>query len=146
MGGSVKVATKRADELYVHELCLRAQELEQRYRDQQARRLVAGLKQAGSAGNADCRASLCTPFFTQQDVYVEDMIHRNPGDASTLAPMEQPFAIAHQWVAEEASGEGRGLDSSSFTRVVVGDLKPDVLAQIMDDVEGAIICQELAHL
>eukprot|EP00887_Chlorella_sp_A99_P005757 scaffold1.g5757.t1 len=112
MGGSVKVTTKRADELYVHELCLRAEELEQRYRD-------------------------------QQDVYVEDMVHRNPGDASTLAPHEQPFAATRAWVAGEADVSSAG---GSFTRVVVGDLKPDVLRQIMDDEKGAVICQELAHL
>lgn len=83
---------------------------------------------------------------------MEDMIHRNPADASTLAPHELPFAVTHQWVAEEAPGQaalGSGTGSSgsgSFTRVVVGDLKPDVLSQIMDDEEGAVICQELAHL
>ena len=35
MGSAVKVASKRADEPYVHELCLVAEDLEQRYRNQE---------------------------------------------------------------------------------------------------------------
>lgn len=77
---------------------------------------------------------------------MEDMVHRNPADPSTLAPMEQPFAVARSWVAgereaedgDDAGGSGAG---PSFTRVVIGDLKPDVLRQIMDDEAGTHICQ-----
>ncbi len=82
-----------------------------------------------------------------QEVYVEDMVHRNPCDPSTLAPMERPFAVARSWLA----GEGEPEDSeeagsssgtgASFTRVVIGDLKLDVLRQIMDDEAGTHICQ-----
>ncbi|KAL4443930.1 hypothetical protein ABPG75_011667 [Micractinium tetrahymenae] len=120
MGSSIKVATKRAEEPYVHELCLAAADLEARY-------------------------------AAREEVYVEDMVHRNPADPSTLAPMEQPFAAARSWVAGEGEAEdggegGAGGAGPSFTRVVIGDLKPDVLRQIMDDEAGSHICQELAHL
>ncbi|PRW58303.1 Structural maintenance of chromosomes flexible hinge domain-containing 1 [Chlorella sorokiniana] len=126
MGSSIKVATKRADELYVHELCLAAADLEARY---QAR----------------------------EEVYVEDMVHRNPGDPSTLTAMEQPFSMARAWVAAEGEPDGGALGDAlggdgtagtgpSFTRVVIGDLKPDVLRQIMDGEQGGHVCQELAHL
>lgn len=77
---------------------------------------------------------------------MEDMVHRNPADASTLSPMEQPFSVARSWVAAEEGGEasGQGTEAGggpSFTRVVIGDLKPDVLRQIMDDEQGTHICQ-----
>jgi hypothetical protein len=77
-----------------------------------------------------------------QEVYVEDMVHRNPADPSTLSPAEQPFSVARTWVAaeDEEAGAGGGT-GPSFTRVVIGDLKPDVLRQIMDDEQGTHICQ-----
>ncbi len=40
MGSSIKVATKRADELYVHELCLAAADLEARYQAREVRTRV----------------------------------------------------------------------------------------------------------
>jgi len=81
-----------------------------------------------------------------QEVYVEDMVHRNPADPSTLSPAEQPFSVARAWVAAEgeeagAAWEAGGGTGPSFTRVVIGDLKPDVLRQIMDDEQGTHICQ-----
>ena len=39
-----------------------------------------------------------------QAVYEEDLIHRQPGDASTISSMEQGFAPATSWVAEEVDG------------------------------------------
>ena len=42
MGSSIKVATKRADELYVHELCLAAADLEARYQAREVRRQGGG--------------------------------------------------------------------------------------------------------
>ena len=42
MGSSIKVATKRADELYVHELRLAAADLEQRYRNREVGPWVGG--------------------------------------------------------------------------------------------------------
>jgi hypothetical protein len=76
-------------------------------------------------------------------VYAEDMVHRNPADPSTLSPAEQPFSAAHAWVAAEGEEGGGGGAGPSFTRVVIGDLKPDVLRQLMDDERGAHVCQVL---
>lgn len=81
---------------------------------------------------------------------MEDMVHRNPGDSSTLTAMEQPFSMARAWVAAEGEPDGGVLDGApggadgtgpSFTRVVIGDLKPDVLRQIMDGEQGGHVCQ-----
>ena len=69
------------------------------------------------------------------------MVHRNPGDTSTLAPMEVPFSTTRAWVAAEQGEDDSGAGSGSFTRVVIGDLKPDVLRQLMDDEEGTRIGQ-----
>jgi hypothetical protein len=99
----------------------------------------------------------------QEPVYRGDMVHRNPGDASTLSPMEHPFSVTHSWVASEAgagagTGEGEaGGDGAvggeandglgrSFTRVLIGDLKPDIMELIMGEEAGRRICQQLAHL
>lgn len=66
------------------------------------------------------------------------MLHRNPGDPSTLAPMELPFGVAKEWVEQEKTVEE---DDAGFTRVVVGNLKPEVLGQLIDDEQGQHICQ-----
>ena len=77
---------------------------------------------------------------------MEEMVHRNPGDPSTLSAVEQTFSVARAWVAAELEG-GSGADGAQggggFTRVVIGDLKPDVLRQIMEDERGGqqYICQ-----
>lgn len=118
-------------------------------------------------------------------------MHRNPGDDSTLSPVEQPFAVARTWVQQEAeeaaaggsdarwechahaaqgstmqynavqrnnarllAGQATGMDppamnspahypagEGGFTRVLIGDLKPDVLQLIMADEAGTTICQ-----
>jgi hypothetical protein len=41
-------------------------------------------------------------------VYVEDMVHRQPGDSSTLSEMERPFGVARTWLDAEATGEDAG--------------------------------------
>ena len=179
MGSSIKVATKRADELYVHELCLAAADLEARYQAREVRRQGLGDEglgcccTAGQAATAVVLVNLLPPIHaaphgcTQarpapqplpsphlrvpplQEVYVEDMVHRNPGDPSTLTAMEQPFSVARAWVAAEGEPDGGALGGAlggdgtagSFTRVVIGDLKPDVLRQIMDGEQGGHVCQ-----
>lgn len=114
MGSTVKVVTRKAEERYVHELTLAAEDLEKRYRNQEA-------------------------------VYEEDMVHRNPGDTSTLGTMEARFPVTHSWVHEEVKLNAAG-PTSGFTRVMIGDLKPQILRQLADDQGGAKICTELAHL
>ena len=79
-------------------------------------------------------------------------MHRRPGDSSTLSQMEQAFPITQQWVQAEvqapagpheglANGSGAGGDGHSFTRVVIGELKPDVLQQLADAEKGAQVCR-----
>eukprot|EP00873_Tetraselmis_striata_P016358 jgi/Tetstr1/436622/TSEL_025418.t1 len=109
MGRFVKVQTKSADSCFVHELCLRADNLEQRYRD-------------------------------GQPVYEEDLVHRNPGDASSLSELEQAVPSLRKWVQLEGEGP------SSFTRVTVGMLKDSITEMIADSDHGARLCDELAHL
>lgn len=95
-----------------------------------------------------------------QSVYEEDLVHRLPGDASTLSPTEAMFPAAHEWVAGElqqtpAQAADRVADSQelqavpsdhSFTRVVIADLKPEVLQQIADSDKYEQVCRDLAHL
>ena len=94
-----------------------------------------------------------------QSVYEEDLVHRIPGDASTLNPVEAQFPVAKDWVASELqqfpSQEERVADSQqshpsskghSFTRVIVADLKPEVLQQITDTDRYEQVCRDLAHL
>lgn len=75
-------------------------------------------------------------------VYEEEMIHREAGDASTLSQTEHCFSSTKSWVASELENM-----EASFTRVIIGDLKPEILRQMVGDGEqGPAICQELAHL
>ena len=90
-------------------------------------------------------ADLEARYRNNEAVYEEDMVHRNPGDESTLSRMEVPFTAARGWLREEVQPESCGA-SGAFTRVVIGDLKPDILQQLAEDVGGAQICRELAHL
>jgi len=114
IGSDVKVVTRKTGERYVHELCLAANELEERYRN-------------------------------HESVYEGDMVHRNPGDASTVASMEQPFTAAKKWVLDETQSGNSGTESS-FTRVIIGNLKMEILEQLSDDIQGTHLCRELAHL
>lgn len=97
-------------------------------------------------------------------------MHRNPGDASMLAPAEAAFApLVRSWVAAEpgasaaapandggVTGGGdatadpapdpEGAAGGSFTRVVVSSLKPEILRQIADDEGGQQLCRRaLVH-
>jgi hypothetical protein len=47
---------------------------------------------------------------------------------------------------EEDAGLGSRCNSSSFTRVLVYDLKDEVLEQLSDGDRGATILRDLAHL
>jgi len=90
-----------------------------------------------------------------QDVYVEDLLHRDPGDPSTLAPAEAAFApLVRAWMEAERAGAvaaaaaaaaaGGPAQGASFTRVVVSSLKPEILAQIADDEGGQQLCRRAA--
>lgn len=87
-------------------------------------------------------ADLEARYRAHEAVYEEDMVHRNPGDDSTLAPMERAFPAAGDWARAEAAPGA----PTAFTRVVIGDLKPDVLAQLARDEGGQALCRELGHL
>lgn len=86
-------------------------------------------------------------------------MHRMPGDVSTLSSIETQFPVAHTWVANEQphspSQRHRVADSQqalpspeghSFTRVIIADLKPEVLSQIADATRYEQVCRDLAHL
>lgn len=92
-------------------------------------------------------------------MYEEDLLHRMPGDASTLSAIEAQFPVAQAWVAKERhqspSQAERVVDSQqaqpppeghSFTRVIITDLKPEVLEQIADSDRYDQVCRDLAHL
>ncbi|EFJ52379.1 hypothetical protein VOLCADRAFT_86759 [Volvox carteri f. nagariensis] len=74
-----------------------------------------------------------------ENVYEEDLIHREPGDASTVSQEESQFAVSRSWLAEEPA-------ATSFTRVTIGDLRADVLSLVRDSESGAMVCRDLAHL
>ena len=83
-----------------------------------------------------------------QDVYAEDLVHRSPGDASTLTPIETAFEpLAQSWVAAETdTGAAEGAGGSSFTRVMIGQVKPNILRQIADEPGMQQLCRDLSHL
>ncbi len=87
---------------------------------------------------------------------MEDLLHRDPGDPSTLAPAEAAFApLVRAWMDAERAGAaaaaaaaaaGSGpAQGASFTRVVVSSLKPEILAQIADDEGGQQLCRRAAR-
>lgn len=98
-------------------------------------------------------------------MYEGDLVHRLPGDASTLSSKEQHFPVCAEWIASElqqrrpqptdsssqlvaespqtSQGQTQG---NSFTRVVVADLKPEVLEQIYAPDRYETVCRDLAHL
>ena len=109
VGDTVRVTTKRREDLYVHELCLDAKELESKY------------------------------WASQNNAYTSEMVHRHPGDASTLGAREQKFAFVRDAVGREAA-------DAQFTRIVITGVKAEVLAQIRDRAAGEKVCRDLAHL
>ena len=72
----------------------------------------------------------CLTTCNAQAVYEEDLIHRQPGVADSLAEFERKFPVTEEWVGEEAQREREGPGGDSFTRIVIGDLKPEVLQEI----------------
>lgn len=96
-----------------------------------------------------------------QDVYSEDLVHRMPADTSTMLPIEKAFeGLATLWVeAEACSGaaacpdmdpdhdvevqeaDPAGAGGSSFTRVMIGNVKQEVLSQIDKDHNGQQLCR-----
>lgn len=82
-----------------------------------------------------------------QDVYAEDLVHRSPGDASTLTPIETAFQpLVQSWVAAEVDAGAEEAGGSSFTRVMIGQVKPNVLCQIADEPGMQQLCRDLSHL
>lgn len=64
-----------------------------------------------------------------QAVYEEDLVHRQPGDARTTSGFERSFPVTQTWVAQEKA-EAPASDQTSFTRILIGELKPEVLPLI----------------
>lgn len=76
-----------------------------------------------------------------QAVYEADMVHRAPGNPSTLTSTEEVFADMHGRVAaEQAVPRDQG-----FTRVLLSDVKPEIAEQLAQDAEGRELCREFAH-
>ena len=142
LGRRVGVATSRRGEGVVRELALDAAALEARYQ---------------AAAAAAARGS------REEAVYADDLVHRDPGDPSTLviddaaaplaasaAPPPAAAALAllrsleRRWVAAEPAGEK--APSAHWTRVTVSSLKAPVLQQLAEDRGGTRLCGALAHL
>ena len=83
-----------------------------------------------------------------QDVYAEDLVHRSPGDASTLAAVESGFEpLATSWVEIEAMADSaEDVAGKSFTRVLIGQVKPNILRQIADQWAMKQLRRDLGHL
>lgn len=62
-----------------------------------------------------------------QAVYEEDLIHRQAGAASTLNKQEESFPVTKKWIQEE---KGSGPVGNSFTRIVIGELKAEILKDL----------------
>lgn len=50
------------------------------------------------------------------------------------------------YIVMEAAMQVPSSESASFTRVVIGQLKSDILRQISEDLRGQKLCRALAHL
>ena len=126
LGDSIKISTRAEGASLVHELTLRSQELEARYRE-------------------------------GANVYEGEILHRPPGDTSTLGLEEGRMPVLGRWVRDEVassssaalcpSSDGEGVVwarkvGGSFTRVVISDLKPEIVERMGS--EG--LCPQLAHL
>ena len=84
-------------------------------------------------------------YRNRENAYEADLIHRNPGDVSTLSSAETRFEQAVQAVVEETA-ECRGGNEASFTRLTISELKEEIADQIKDKYSCEQICRELAHI
>ncbi|CAD7701409.1 unnamed protein product, partial [Ostreobium quekettii] len=106
-------------------------------------------------------------YRNNEPVYESDMVHREPGDDSTLLPgSEDRLEPCRQWVTEEVlqgsrgevcgNGEklqgdkgkhgGKGDLGGSFTRVVVTNLKDEAKDLLLDEGWCGRMCHTLAHM
>ena len=70
-----------------------------------------------------------------QAVYEEDLIHRKAGQG-VPHQFEKNFATAADWIQQESGLDEAQTDKpGSFTRIVIGDLKPEIL-QIISKTTG----------
>lgn len=75
----------------------------------------------------------CSYMVRIQAVYEEDLIHRQPGVAGPLNASEEGFPATRKWIAEETIcdlEDGSAASVSSFTRIVIGELKPEILRDL----------------
>ena len=92
-------------------------------------------------------------------------MHRMPADTSTMSSIEKAFEpLARGWVEAEAHSDARACPDagpirdqemevlevdppgstevgSSFTPVLIGNVKPEVLRQIAEDLDGLQLCR-----
>ena len=95
-----------------------------------------------------CTLGTCTQLcgathaylYSRKQVYKESITKRLPGHLAEGSQVAQPDGIQSAWLTEE-----QAQDSSSFTRVIVSGLKPDVL-QHFDGGAAENVCRQLAHL
>ena len=125
LGHSVRATSKRSSGCFVHDLHLTSKALEDKY-------------------------------ASRQNAYEADLMHRGLGDTSTLSEREAAFPQVLGAVRGEcgsAADADRPTMAStqsgsrrSFTRLLVSDLKPDVVAQVQSQESCQQICSELAHI
>ena len=166
MGRCIKLASKSRDNVLVHELQISADALEQRYQtspDQVCTTVLPASEQllqkaGGISLNAEARMNGCGwPSFERSrlvlkalhaQVYKEQIQKRLPGELPTAPSPTFDFAVLADWAAAEVgtgSNDADGGADSTFTRVVVSDLKADILQQFKDDA-AQNVCRQLAHL
>ena len=80
-------------------------------------------------------------YRKNENAYEADLVHRSPGDASTLSAEEKRFGPILQAVDGEKT-----RSKASFTRLTVSELKGDIVKQIKDKYSCEQICRELAHI
>jgi hypothetical protein len=83
------------------------------------------------------QVSICSYLGLERMLHYDQASYNNGGKISATHCKCTCFNFAHLQV---------GCDSRSFTRVVIGDLKPDVLAQLQDEAGAQALLRDLAHL
>ena len=79
-------------------------------------------------------------------MYKEQIQKRGAGELIASPSQVEKFGIVSDWVAAEATpGSADQPSAATFTRVVVSDLKPDILQQFQDEA-AKNVCRHLAHL